>query len=507
MTIDYTQLLLWLMPEVIVLVGALVVLFVDLGAMRPRPIGVRARVAVYTGCFFALAAILWIAFTRVEVREFRGMLVLNDFSAIIKTALLALSVVTMLLFLQREFTTHIGEYLALILMATIGLMLLVSTEELLVAFVALELVSLCLYVLTAFHKQNITSIEAGLKYFLFGSVSAAFTLFGLSLLFGAAGSTNFHEIAVSLRTKTMDPLLILALVLTAIGFGFKIAAVPMHLWAPDAYQGAPIPSVAFLASGSKIAGFILFAKLFMIAFAGQTGSAAFGKMVSGWSSVLAVLALFSMILGNLLAIAQPNVRRLLAYSAIAHAGYALLGVMAASATGLSAIAYYMITYGLAVVGAFAVVGYVEKRHGEAQLSDFAGLYKRAPFAALCLMIFILSLAGIPPLAGFFGKFYVFVALLKSPDSLGLLWLVIAAVAASSVSLYYYLQILKQAFVTEAPEGPAAGPQWAGTNLVLGGLALAVLLLGLFPNILVGPLDRAVNPPPVQVQTTSLALPQ
>jgi NADH-quinone oxidoreductase subunit N len=233
----------------------------------------------------------------------------------------------------------------------------------------------------------------------------------------------------------------------------------------------------------------------MEAFPGQIGSADFGRGAAGWASAVALLALLSMIIGNLLAIAQKNVRRLLAYSAIAHAGYALLAVVSNSGSGLTSLAYYMITYGLAVIGAFAVIGLVETRHGEVKLADLSGLYKRSPLAALCLMIFILSLAGIPPLAGFFGKFYVFVALLNSSGkSLGTMWLVIAAVATSAVSLYYYLQILKFAFVKDSQAGQGMITPAGSTKFVMGTLAALVVLLGVLPNLLVAPLATAAKVP-------------
>ena len=235
--------------------------------------------------------------------------------------------------------------------------------------------------------------------------------------------------------------------MTVIGFGFKVAAVPFHLWAPDAYEGAPTPSAAFIASGSKVASFFIFAKVMMIGFAGAEGSGAWRDYASGWVPVIAIVAGLSMILGNLVAIVQSSVKRLLAYSAIAHAGYMLLGVLSHDKQAVASLIYYAVTYGLTTIGAFGVVAVVEDRAGDDKLSSFAGLSRRAPVISFCMMIFMLSLAGIPPLAGFFGKFYVFTAALKTgAPNLGLLWLVILAIAMSAVSLYYYLQVLKQIYV-------------------------------------------------------------
>jgi NADH-quinone oxidoreductase subunit N len=330
-------------------------------------------------------------------------------------------------------------------------------------------------------------------------MAAAFTLFGLSLLYGLSGATNLVEIAASLRGKGLDPLLAVALVLTVIGFGFKIAAVPFHLWAPDAYQGAPVSAAALIASGSKVASFFVFGKVMMVGFAGVEGSGAWGAFVPGWVPVLGVLAVFSMLLGNLGAMAQSSVKRLLAYSAIAHAGYMLLGLLAAGHAvtrqeGLSALVYYVATYGLTTVGAFGVVAVVERGAAPDSYSAFAGLSRRSPGLSLCMMVFLLSLAGIPPLAGFFGKFYVFTAATGAqPQSLGLLWLVIFAIGMSAVSLYYYLQVLKQIYVAPSSSEAPPAPFSLADRLALSVLAIGVVLLGAFPQpLLLDRLEAAVK---------------
>jgi NADH-quinone oxidoreductase subunit N len=274
-----------------------------------------------------------------------------------------------------------------------------------------------------------------------------------------------------------------------------VAAVPFHLWAPDAYEGAPTPSAAFIASGSKVASFFIFAQVMMVGFKGQTveGDAAWRGFVAGWMPVIAVVAALSMVLGNLAALAQSNVKRLIAYSAIAHAGYALLGILANDDRGLVSLIFYVITYGLTTLGAFGVVSVVEQLRGDAKLSDFSGLSRHAPVVGLCMMVFMLSLAGIPPLAGFFGKFYVFYALAQSGSPpLGLLWLVILAIAMSAISLFYYLQVLKQIYVVETPskEGNARVPLL--TQAVLIVIALSVVVLGCFPNLLIGALERCLG---------------
>jgi NADH-quinone oxidoreductase subunit N len=421
------------------------------------------------------------------------MLVLDPLTQLIKCALLIIAIFTISISVETNFTSHIGEYFALILLAAIGMMFLVSSDDILMIFISLELTSLSLYILTAFNKRNVKSAEAALKYFLFGGMSAAFTLFGLSLLYGLSGATNLSQIAAALKGPGLDPLLVVAIVMTVIGFGFKIAAVPFHLWAPDTYEGAPTPSAALIASGSKVASFFIIAKVLMVGFHGTEGSGAWRSFQPGWVPVIAVVAAASMLLGNFAAIVQSSVRRLLAYSAIAHAGYILLGILAQGRDGLASIVYYVVIYGLTTVGAFGVVSIVQDRAGGDALSDFAGLSGRAPILSFCMMVFMLSLAGIPPLAGFFGKFYLFAAALKStPDNLGFLWLVVAAIALSAVSLYYYLQVLKQIYVA-SPVGEKAALQTPVlSQVILALLALAVLALGCAPNLLLGHLARAIQ---------------
>jgi NADH-quinone oxidoreductase subunit N len=323
-------------------------------------------------------------------------------------------------------------------------------------------------------------------------MSAAFTLFGLSLVYGISGATNLSQVAASIHGPNLDPLLLLAMVMVAVGFAFKVAAAPFHLWAPDVYQGAPAVSAAFIASGSKLAGFFVFARVMMTGFAGAEGSAGWHAFKPGWVPVVALLAVASMFLGNIAALAQNSVRRLLAYSAIAHAGYLLLGVISSRQQGVAAVVYYALTYALTALGAFGVVAVVQAQTGSDNLRSFAGLSRRSPLLSLCMLIFVLSLAGIPPLAGFFGKFYVFAAALKLSTGMDLLWLVTLALVLSAVSLYYYLQVLKQIYVVE-PDSVAGRITIPGPTLVvLVATALAVLILGCLPHLLVHQLEAAVS---------------
>src|SRR6184192_4682702 len=423
---SYLDLLKLAAPEAIVTLTALVVLVIGVTTSRgtavagvspamPRPVaaGTAASTALCTlvaalGIIIAIEAVLMLP---EHANLFHGMLVISPLNSLFQIVCLVLAFFTILL-ASRE-TPNYGEYIAIILLATIGLLLLVSSEELLMIFIGLELTGLSLYILTAFDKSDIRSAEAGLKYFLFGSTASAFTLFGLSLIYGMAGTTGLAAIAEGLAAQSLSPLLFAGIVMTLVGFAFKIAAAPFHLWAPDAYQGAPVSSAAFIASGSKVASFVVLGKIVLIGFAPVHGSAAWHGMVAGWSPVLAALAAFSILLGNLVALAQSNLRRLLAYSAVAHAGYTLLGLVAGGRDGFSATLFYATVYAITLVGAFGVVAVVRSETGGDDLSNFSGLYSRSPLMSGCMAIFILSLAGIPPLAGFFGKFYLFRAALQA----------------------------------------------------------------------------------------------
>ena len=404
-----------------------------------------------------------------------GMLVVNPLSQLVQGALLLLAIPVLLLVSSARFTEHVGEYCALMLFATAAMMLLVSTQNLLLIFIAIEFLSLSLYVLTAFNKQSQPAAEAGLKYFLFGGMSAGILLFGVSLLYGLSGSLALEPIAAAVHASH-DPLLTLALVMLVAGLGFKIAAAPFHMWAPEVYQGAPSWSAALIASSSKVASFFV---LFLIVSVGLAGA-------SGLVSLVVLLSVVSMIWGNLAAIAQSSVRRLLPYSAIGHAGYMLIAVAIHTQQSFAALIYYVITYALATVGAFGVLVALDEEKVDS-ITDFAGLAKRAPDLAFCLLLFLLSLAGIPPLAGFFAKFYLFIAALHA----GLLWLVLLALAMSVVSFYYYLKVLKQAYVATPPTEDSIRTPMV-VRLTLWTIAALVLLLGCLPDLLLNRIAAALR---------------
>jgi NADH-quinone oxidoreductase subunit N len=514
--LSYHQLLSLAIPQIVVVATALIVMAVDLLALRRSALTTRTTTAALLGSLGCALAIADIALVHPQGNLMNGVLIGNPFTNLAQIAILALTIAVLLLAANSTFTRHVGEYVLLILLATAGMLFLVATQDLLVIFVSIELLSLSLYILAAFNKQSRFSWEAALKFFLFGGMSAAFLLFGFSILYGLSNSTSLPVIATEIHS--LSPLLVIATVTTTVGLGFKVAAAPFHFWAPDVYQAAPAPSAAFIASGSKVASFIVFFQLAAIGLAGAQGTATLHHFVRGWVPVIAIIAALSMLLGNFVAIRQRSVRRLLAYSAVAHAGYMLLALTAHTEQSLASLVYYVVTYSVATIGAFAVLGAIEARTGSDGMADLAGLSRREPVLSFCLGFFFLSLAGIPPLAGFFGKFYLFVAVLQStPGSMPLLWLVILAIATSAVSLYYYLRVLKAIYITRPQDITAAdyGSLQATTRasymtvrlpgsetesadpLALTGvvtvlLAAAIVLLGAAPNLILQPILNAIH---------------
>src|ERR1700719_1487842 len=475
---SYLELLKLAAPEAIVVVTALAVLTIALTTRRSLVLG---PIVAVLGVALAIGAVLILP---QHANLFGGMLVISPLNSLFKIICLALAIATVPLVSSEKALPNPGEYFAVLLLGSVGLMLLVGSEELLMIFIGLELLGLSLYVLAAFDKADVHSAEAGLKYFLFGSTASAFTLFGISLIYGLSGTTALAAIGQKLTTLPLQPLLAVGIVMTLIGFAFKIAAAPFHLWAPDAYQGAPIPSAAFIASGSKVASFVVLGKIVLVGFGPVHGSADWHAMIAGWSPVLAAL---SILLGNFVALAQTNVRRLLAYSAVAHGGYTLLGVVAGGREGFSATLFYTSTYAVTLIGAFAVVGAVRRETGGDDLHNFSGLAARSPVLAACMAIFFLSLAGLPPLAGFFGKFYLFSAAFRAGGNHGLLWLVAIALFGSFVSLYYYLIVLKVIFVEKVSE--SGSRHWSlvtghfVANATIALLAAVVVVLGIMPQTL------------------------
>jgi NADH-quinone oxidoreductase subunit N len=486
---SYPELLRLTLPAILVALTALLVLVIDLSVLRASSLVIRLRSAMLFGCAGCAAAEFALARSAGGSLP-EGMFVATPLTRLIQMALLALTVGVLLLMASARFTTHAGEYCALILFATTAMMLLVSTHNLLMVFITIEFLSLSLYVLTAFDKGSLPSAEAGLKYFLFGGMSAGILLFGMSLLYGLSGSLTLETISLAVAKTPGDPLVTLALVMVMTGFAFKVAAAPFHMWAPEVYGGAPTSSAALISSGSKVAAFFALFTVFTAGLMGAAGSAAWGGYASGWAPLLALIAAVSMVWGNLAALAQTSMRRLLAYSAVGHAGYMLIAVVAHTTQSLSALVFYVITYALATLGAFGVLAALEREQVDS-IADLAGLGKRAPGLAFCLLIFSLSLAGVPPLAGFFGKFYLFVAALDIADKFGLLWLVLLALGMSVVSFYYYLRILKQVYVVETANIAAIAVPLT-TRLMLWATAGLVVSLGCMPDLLLQRVGDALS---------------
>lgn len=485
MNADYAGLLNALQPEAHLVLGALLVLGFDLVWARHRPTN-RHHVALALGLLALILAGGKAVATGGTGAVFGGVLLIDALTVATRVGVITLASLALCLLPPPSRLRHPAEFVALVLFATTGFTLMAAANQLLIVFLAVELASLSLYVLAGFDKTRPESAEAALKYFLFGGMAAAFLLFGFSLLYGLTGSLDLGTIAAQLELQRLSPLLLVALGMVLVAFGFKAAAAPFHLWAPDVYQGAPAPAAALIASASKLAGLVVFTRLLWPGLGSAVGTIAHTPVTLGWAPVVALIAGASLLLGNIGALAQANVRRLLAYSAIAHAGALLLGVIAAGRLGVAPLYYYAATYGLATVGAFGVLAVLEAAGPAQQLTDLVGLRQRSPLLAGCLAIFVLSLAGIPPLAGFFGKFAVFAAVLRLGGLSGPVgWLALLAIALSAVALYYYLLILKQSLVARpaADAAPVKVPLPAACALLISAALLVVL--GVFPSLVLG----------------------
>jgi len=484
---DYAGLAAGLLPEAALVAGALAVLGVDLAWLRRSAPARRLRTAASIGACAVLVAIGCSLRIGAVGEVFGGVLALDPLAVATRVGVLVLTLLVLGVSLGGRVARPPAEYVVVVLFATCGFLLMAAAQQLLVAFLALELASLSLYILAGFDASRPEAAEAAVKYFLFGAMAAAFLLFGFSLLYGLTGSIELAQISVALVHAPASPLLSAALVMVLVAFGFKVAAAPFHLWAPDAYQGAPAPSAALIASGSKLAGFVLFTRLLWPGLGALAGGFTWAGGGPGWIPIAAILCALSLLIGNFAALVQTDLRRLLAYSAIAHSGALLLGVIASGSSGPAPLFYYAATYGLATVGAFGVIAVIEPMAGGAKITDLAGLSRRSPFLAGCLLVYILSLAGVPPLAGFVGKFVVFAAALKMGGLAGPIgWLAVLAIALSAVALYYYLIVLKQALVA-APAPGASGRIRVplATAFALAAAAALILLLGLFPSLLLG----------------------
>ncbi|MBI3609821.1 MAG: NADH-quinone oxidoreductase subunit N [Nitrospirae bacterium] len=463
------------LPEILIAVYACAILLIE--PFLPKD---RREILAYFGlaalglAFIATWQLLW-----ADLTVLNGMFVLDPFGNFFKLLLYVAAIMTILLsmgYLRRE-RIDLGEYYAFILLAICGMMIMVSGSDLVTVFLGLELMSITFYILVGFKRFEEKSLEASAKYFILGSFSSGILLFGISLLYGLSGTTNLEAVALHLRgADPGNPAWVLAVILLVAGFGFKIAAVPFHMWAPDVYEGAPTPVTAFLSVGSKAASFAVFLRVFM---------EALGGIHADWRFLLILLSVITIVMGSVVALVQTNIKRMLAYSGIAHSGYALIGLLVGDRLGIFSLMLYMPIYAVMTLGAFGVVTLLRRGGVEGDaIDDFAGLAKKNRLAALAMLIFMFSLAGIPPTAGFIAKFYIFMAAVN----VHLTWLAVLGVIFTAVSAYFYLKVVMVMYMKEPDEEVhlAAPP---AVVMVLAVAAVAVLLLGIYP----GPfLDYAQN---------------
>jgi NADH-quinone oxidoreductase subunit N len=421
-------------PELIILSTALIVLLLDLIIVEKDFLGYLSLFGVIVALFFSLSPVTPFG------SFFSSMLIVDRFTIFFDLLFLLASSITILLslhYLTIEENVH-GEYYTLLLLATLGMMLMVKASDLIVVFLGIETLSLAIYILAGYLRTEVKSNESAMKYFLLGAFSTAFLLYGIALIYGATGSTNLASIATAIRNTSLlqNPLLLLSMGLILIGFGFKVSLVPFHMWTPDVYEGAPTSITAFMAVGVKAAAFSSFLRVFL---------SSFPELKPTWTELLWILSVLTMTVGNVIAISQDNIKRMLAYSSIAHAGYLLIGMIAGGELGISSMLYYLLAYTLMNLGAFGVVmAYGTKQQENVLIKDYAGLGFKYPVLGFCMSVFMFSLAGIPPLSGFVGKFYIFSSAIKE----GYLWLTIIGVLNSLISVYYYLRVTVLMYMRE-----------------------------------------------------------
>ena len=465
-------------PEIILTITALCVLSLEM--MRVS----RSSVSLLLSSLgLVIAGIVVIQGNIGSGDLFGGMLKLNQYSVFFDILYLLIGLLTLIFsqgYLMKKGAEFRGEYPALILFSVIGMMLMTRANDLVILFLGLELLSLSLYVLVGFLRDNLLSNEAGLKYLLLGAFATGFFLFGAALTYGATGTTNYNEIASAVSSGTILSHLYLSLGigLLLIGFAFKVALVPFHMWSPDVYQGAPTPITGFLCTAPKAAAFGALIKLFIIAFPG---------VYPQWQNIFWILAALTMSVGNISALMQSNVKRMLAFSSISHAGYLVLGVLVLDSVGLSAVLFYLVIYSVMNLGSFAIISAVEKEERGLRFEDYRGLATRHPWLAAAMTLFMISLAGFPPTAGFIAKYGLFSAAVAN----GYIWLVVIAVINTLVSVYYYIRLIVNMYMEE--EGKALYPvSTMPARMLIGILAIFVIIFGVAPGYLLEMAAEAGN---------------
>jgi len=467
-------------PAAVLAVTGFVLMLLDL--LPPR--GRREHLAFVGLGGVVIALIATILLWGSDTTGFQGMAILDNL-ALFGTLVIGYATGLVLLesidYIKRR-SAESGEFYILVLFAAAGMVIMAGANDLIVVFLGLETMSLALYVLAGFFRTEIQAGEASMKYFLLGAFASGFFLYGIALIYGATGSTNLDKIGAAVRAgAAKEPLLLIGFALLLVGFGFKISAVPFHMWTADVYEGAPTSVTAFIATGSKAAAFTALLRVLLESLRPLQGE---------WGWLFWVLAVLSMTLGNVVAIAQQNLKRMLAYSSIAHVGYMLMGIVAGGGLGGGSVLFYLLVYTFTTAGAFGVILLLERGGVEAVgVADTAGLAARSPLAALALALFLLSLVGIPPTAGFVGKFYLFGAAVRA----GYLWLAVIGVLNSAAAAYYYLRIIVNMYMRE-PEGVPAVvmPSFAGSLAVVVAL-WGIIQLGIFPAPLFDLAQSAVLP--------------
>ncbi|MBI2958407.1 MAG: NADH-quinone oxidoreductase subunit N [Chloroflexi bacterium] len=473
--------LILLAPELSLFSTAVLIIFVDLFTRKKGAVAYLAILGIAASAGFAIG--LW---SRAPQSVFSNMLAVDQFALFFKYVVLAalLLVVLSSVEYRKKIEHGLAEYHALLLVSAVGLMLLSASRELISIYVALELSGISLYVLATFLRDPKSS-EAGLKYVLLGSVASAVLLYGMALIFGLAGTTDLRGIANSVRALSAtgilsSPPLLIGIVLIAAGFGFKISSFPFQMWVPDVYEGAPTPITGYLSAASKAAGFAVVLRIFYDSFAAPQW------LSRDWGMMFAVLAVFTMTMGNLVAIGQTNIKRMMAYSSIAQAGYMIVGIAAASVAqsmaseARSAVAFFLASYTLTNIGAFGAIVAFSNKTGNDLIADYSGMGKRAPLLALALTTCLVSLVGLPPTAGLIAKIYLFNAAVQQ----GFMWLVIIAVINTVISAYYYLRVVKIMWLG-APVSEEPVPSSVSLRTSLWLACIGVLLLGIVPSILIG----------------------
>ena len=477
----------YIMPALVIVSTMLIVLIFDLfDAISKKVLGLITIV----GAGIALVVSIQLLQADTNETQFKDMFRIDGYSLFFNIIFLVSTILVVLIslsYLGRDDRKQ-GPYYLLILLATLGMMLMAAGNELIIVFLGLELMSLSLYVLAGYFRDNPASSEAGMKYLLLGAFASAFFLYGIALIYGATGTTSIPEIADYLNRTAespldgkLAPLLSAGVFLLIVGFGFKVAIVPFHQWAPDVYEGAPTTIAAFISAGPKAAGFAAFLWIFV---------EALPNTLTDWSWIIVLLAILTMTIGNIIAIAQTNIKRMLAYSSIAHAGYILIGLAAASSAdetirddGVSSAIIYLLIYCVMNIGAFGAVILARTADGESlMISDYAGLGFKKPLLGMVMALMLLSLAGFPPTAGFVGKFYIF----KSAVGSGHIWLVIVGAINTAISAFYYLRVVVTMYMREPEDELEFNPY--PSTLVIGLVlaAIGVLLLGILPSLIVNP---------------------